>query len=576
MNFLKKSNIPQNILNQFWEAADNDKKGFLTDTEFCIILKLIACAQHGVMTGDPILATSGNFNGDDNSSRQPPRHTTTDVITPEERTKYISLFQSLGPVDGILNGEVAKNVFIRSGLPPAKLQAIWDLANTRKSGTLNQTEFIIAMHYIERTMKESAPLPPTLPAGIYASAIGRAISSPLVRQNTLQVNKAPIQSPVFKGSTLGNVEIAPEEYARYKTFFDQLSNGTGFVSGPDAVVFFRHSKLPESDLARIWDVADTNSTGQLTEQEFAMAMHMINRRIAGGEIPSSLPTLRTGHVEHQQPQQTGKQPAVDLLGISSDFDETFSPATFQPTSKPQPQHHQQITELSRTQSILQSNLSIHDDRSSVSASSPKSTHSMPATSTQKSFDPFAGFKASQSTSQSTTGTPVTLNKLKEESELKRSTSSTVDISEIESKFPDLSTMEQSFAAVSPQAPTNPATASQSIPPPAPKEEETIATTKNESALEDKPKKESKYNFDLSAFEPPSTTSNSNLFGGMSVKDELSSIFGSPTTSSSTPAPTASTSTALDDIFGSAPSTTAKDNNKQPAQSSFEDIFFNNK
>ena len=96
------------------------------------------------------------------------------------------------------------------------------------------------MHYIERTMKESAPLPPTLPAGIYASAIGRAISSPLVRQNTLQVNKAPIQSPVFKGSTLGNVEIAPEEYARYKTFFDQLSNGTGFVSGPDAVVFFLH------------------------------------------------------------------------------------------------------------------------------------------------------------------------------------------------------------------------------------------------------------------------------------------------------------------------------------------------
>ncbi|CEG80978.1 hypothetical protein RMATCC62417_15236 [Rhizopus microsporus] len=438
-----------------------------------------------------------------------------------------------------------------------------------------------------------------------------------------------------------------------------------------------------------------------------MAMHMINRRIAGGEIPSSLPTLRTGHVEHQQPQQTGKQPAVDLLGLSSDFDETFSPATFQPTPKPQPQHHQQITELSRTQSVLQSNLSsettrsqqahsqleaetraieelqkqiqqqkdelekmkhladeaekqleaekkkkeklkeelqmyrhetkhfksraenaqeelkqvkreidelekeksavssprlpnsmsspsisrpedvfalsstgglfakVHDDRSSVSASSPKSTHSMPTASTQKAFDPFAGFKASQSTSQSTTGTPVTLNKLKEESELKRSTSATVDISEIESKFPDLSTMEQSFAAVSSQAPTSPSTASQSIPPP-PKEEETIASIKSESALENKPKKESKYNFDLSVFEPPSTASNSNLFGGMSVKDELSSIFGSPTISNSTPAPTASTSTALDDIFGSAPSATAKDNSKQPAPSSFEDIFFNNK
>ncbi|KAG1224322.1 hypothetical protein G6F68_020138 [Rhizopus microsporus] len=69
-------------------------------------------------------------------------------------------------------GQAAKNVFVRSNLPPAKLQAIWDLANTRKSGALNQTEFIIAMHYIERTMKEAAQLPPTLPASIYASASG--------------------------------------------------------------------------------------------------------------------------------------------------------------------------------------------------------------------------------------------------------------------------------------------------------------------------------------------------------------------------------------------------------------------
>jgi hypothetical protein len=194
-----------------------------------------------------------------------------------------------------MTGEVARNVFFRSGLPPAKLQAIWNLANTRKSGTLNQTEFIIAMHYIERSMKESIPLPSTLPASIYASAIGRSISSPLARQNTLQINKAPIQSPVFKGSSLSNVEIAPEEYARYKTFFNQLTT-SNYVSGADAVVFFKHSKLSDSELARIWDLADTNSSGQLSEQEFAMAMHIINRRIAGGDIPDSLSELRAGEV----------------------------------------------------------------------------------------------------------------------------------------------------------------------------------------------------------------------------------------------------------------------------------------
>lgn len=189
-------------------------------------------------------------------------------------------------------GQAAKNVFVRSNLPPAKLQAIWDLANTRKSGALNQTEFIIAMHYIERTMKEEAQLPPTLPASIYASASGHSISSPLVRQNTLQINRVPLASPVFKGSTLTNFEISPDEYAKYKIFFDQLATyNSGYVSGADAVVFFKHSKLPESDLARIWDLADTNSTGQLSEQEFAMAMHMINRRLAGGDIPNSQPVL---------------------------------------------------------------------------------------------------------------------------------------------------------------------------------------------------------------------------------------------------------------------------------------------
>lgn len=50
-----------NKIVQFWNASDNENKGFLTQQEFCTILKLIACAQHGVMTGDPILATKGKL-----------------------------------------------------------------------------------------------------------------------------------------------------------------------------------------------------------------------------------------------------------------------------------------------------------------------------------------------------------------------------------------------------------------------------------------------------------------------------------------------------------------------------------
>lgn len=60
------------------------------------------------------------------------------------------------------------------------------------------------------------------------------------------------------------------------------------VTGADAVHFFRHSKLPEQDLAQIWDLADTNQTGQLDERQFAVAMHLVNRRMAGGQIPPTL------------------------------------------------------------------------------------------------------------------------------------------------------------------------------------------------------------------------------------------------------------------------------------------------
>lgn len=201
-------------------------------------------------------------------------------------------------IDGYGLGERAKDAFIRSNLPPAILQNIWTLADTRKSGTLNQTEFIIAMHYIENAMKGMTNLPATLPANVYASATGRSVpASPLVRNNTLQVNSpppVPMRSPVFKGATTTKVDIAPDEYAKYQTFFRQLdTDNSGYVSGADAVVFFRHSKLPEFDLARIWDLADTNSSGHLSEQEFAVAMHMINRRVAGGEIPNSLPAFNS-------------------------------------------------------------------------------------------------------------------------------------------------------------------------------------------------------------------------------------------------------------------------------------------
>ncbi|KAI9309705.1 hypothetical protein BJ944DRAFT_172591 [Cunninghamella echinulata] len=331
MAFFKKTAIPDNILEEIWEAADEENKGFLTTKEFCIALKLIACAQHGKLTSTPILSTSVPMPYFDGVSTKPvtparsntvvhpripssPKTTSADTITPEERNNYIRVFQSSDPINGVLTSDKATSIFLRSNLPSSTLQHIWDLADTRKSGSLNQTEFIIAMHYITVTRNGTlTTLPPTLPDSIYAAATGRLTNS-LGRHNTTIVrspNMQPMRSPILQqqqhtgnshlrsgtSSFYSNTQqqhsilnVSNEEYKKYKVLFQQLaSNDKGTISGADAVHFFRHSKLPETDLAQIWDLADTRSIGELSQNEFIVAMHLVNRRMAGEPIPSMLP-----------------------------------------------------------------------------------------------------------------------------------------------------------------------------------------------------------------------------------------------------------------------------------------------
>ncbi|KAI8378906.1 hypothetical protein BD560DRAFT_487807 [Blakeslea trispora] len=656
--FLKMSAIPDNILMQFWAATDNDKKGFLTSQEFCCLLKLIACAQHGVMTAEPILSTKVPL--PDFSGQGTPRMQTTDTpqdtISPEDRMKYIQLFQSFHPVNNILSGEQAKQAFMRSNLPPTTLQAIWNLADTRRSGSLNQTEFIIAMHYIERAMKGAVQLPASLPPNLYASATGRMTgASPLMRKNTLQVPSSPppipTRSPVFKGATTTVVEITPEEYQKYQTFFRQLdTDQSGYVTGADAVVFFKHSKLPESDLARIWDLADARSTGQLNQQEFAMAMHLINRRIAGGELPTHLPSF-----SNTMPQTE----PVDLLGLSSNQDTAVPTqstetnalersqqlkATIEAeTNRAQQASQQWQAESQAVQQLLQQ---IEEQKQLLSqkkqeadkaeeklaserkkkeeltkelqmykqevkhyntrleemqqetdrlqkenkAASPVTSPSIPSRpvplndvfslsttpqtldtkspghlfakvdhkespspstmpqaldtkspghlfakvdkeSPSTTFDPFAGFKQQQQQNASPT---VSLNQLKQEAEAKkREHSPQLDISEIESKFPDLNVMEQNFST--PKTSVSPTLVKQQAP----------TTSK------------SKDNFDLSAFESPSFHHDKS-----NVKDDLSSLFGSPSLAKAEQ--TTEQKHGFDDIF-STPIT-------QEPKNTFEDIF----
>lgn len=50
------------------------------------------------------------------------------------------------------------------------------------------------------------------------------------------------------------------------------------------------SKLPNSVLSKVWKLADVDKDGMLDNEEFALAMHLINIKIDGNDLPTELPS----------------------------------------------------------------------------------------------------------------------------------------------------------------------------------------------------------------------------------------------------------------------------------------------
>jgi epidermal growth factor receptor substrate 15 len=83
------------------------------------------------------------------------------------------LFEKTRAQDGFLSGEMAKQIFEHSGLPNDVLGEIWNLADIEQRGSLQVTEFVIALHLLA-SFKSGAlyALPNILPAELYEVAAG--------------------------------------------------------------------------------------------------------------------------------------------------------------------------------------------------------------------------------------------------------------------------------------------------------------------------------------------------------------------------------------------------------------------
>ena len=310
---------------QIWQIADTENRGFLTPAGFSVALRLIGHAQAGreptaelarqsaplprfdgmplpsAASPPPPAALQAQSSGGPSQTRIPP-------LTPDRVAQFSGLFerQSLAP-GNLLPGDQAKQIFEKSGLPNETLGLVWQLADAEQRGAFLVHEFVIAMHLLN-ALKTGVlkAVPTSLPPGLVEAA--RRHSAP--RQSPTQTGPMGVIPPQLSGS--GNMRagspltrgapgqpggdwlITPAEKAKFDSIYDGIDKtNTGYITGEEAVPFFSQSNLNGDILAQIWDLADINSEGHLTKDEFAIAMYLIRlqraRRDGTNILPTTLP-----------------------------------------------------------------------------------------------------------------------------------------------------------------------------------------------------------------------------------------------------------------------------------------------
>ena len=92
----------------------------------------------------------------------------------------------------------------------------------------------------------------------------------------------------------GNAKVPWAVTKDEKRIYDSLFNAwdglnKGYITGDVAIEIMGQSGCDTKDLESIWTLSDPNNKGRLDRDEFAVAMHLIYRKLNGYPVPSRLP-----------------------------------------------------------------------------------------------------------------------------------------------------------------------------------------------------------------------------------------------------------------------------------------------
>lgn len=229
------------------------------------------------------------------------------VLLPQQVDSFGKMFDKTSP-NGVLSGNQAKDIFSKARLPIQVLERIWSVVDQNAKGELTRPEFIVAMHLIQCFMNKSMTIMPTqIPDQMWQAAQGGyppsqftppQLGSRMASNSTIGSTSSP--TPILQQQLSGTVAsnktnlntwiMSKQQKEQYGAIFETLdSTKRGTITGGEVANFLMTSKLPSADLANIWELANLDQSSDFTKQEFCIAMYLIQKKMAGYELPLETP-----------------------------------------------------------------------------------------------------------------------------------------------------------------------------------------------------------------------------------------------------------------------------------------------
>ncbi|KAJ2657620.1 actin organization and endocytosis protein [Coemansia sp. RSA 1200] len=282
---LMQSKLPVSELGRIWELSDIRRLGSLSMAEFMLAMFLAQSRIRGKALPD---ALPPKIRAEVESSSTPATAATVNTAS-QMMQMQMPIPQASQPMQMSMPQPVHANINMNMPRPMAQMNMQQTNVPLMAPQSLQRQMSTPAAadtagggsSAVESVQEFATRYPDIAPSG--AGAAPGALSS--VKQSFTQ-NMLGTRA----GESQHQWGIAGAERAQYEAIFRRWDPGhRGVLRGDQAREVFAQSGLSQQELAKIWGLADINNQGELNLNEFSVAMHLIFRRLAGAQIPDTLP-----------------------------------------------------------------------------------------------------------------------------------------------------------------------------------------------------------------------------------------------------------------------------------------------